>query len=58
MKIRYDVLDSLSNKAQKVYLFLITQKGKVKNFDAMAAILHLTDYELGTALLEIITKTK
>lgn len=52
-KINYPLLDSLSDNSQKVYLFLILQKGKNLNPDAVAAILHMTEKELYTALLEI-----
>ena len=52
-KINYPLLDSLSNKAQKVYLFLVLHNGKNLNPDAIAAILHLSQKELCDALLEI-----
>lgn len=58
MKIRYDVLDSLSDISQKVYLFLVLHKNKIQNHEALAAILHITEKELSESLLEIIAKTK
>ena len=53
--INYPVLDSLSDNGQRLYLFLLTQNGKKVNFEAYAAILHLTLQELGIAFVEVIT---
>lgn len=54
--LEYPLLDSLSDKAQKLYLFMLTQNGKQVDIDAWSAILHLTTKELCEAFVEFYAK--
>lgn len=52
----YPLFDSLSDNAQKLYLFMKTQDGHLIDVDAFASILHLTMKELCEAVLELWAK--
>lgn len=54
--LNYALLDSLSDNAQKLYLFMRTQDGKSVDVDAWAAILHLTMKELCECFVEFYAK--
>ena len=50
------LLDSLSNNAQKVYLFLCSAQGKHVSVKAMSNILHLPEKTIPDGLLELLIK--
>lgn len=54
--IDYPLLDSLSENAQRLYLFMLTQDGKLVDVDAYAAILHMTTKELCESVFELCAK--
>ena len=54
--LNYPLFDSLSDNAQKLYLFMKTQDGHLIDVDAFASILHLTMKELCEAVLELWAK--
>lgn len=54
--LNYALLDSLSDNAQKLYLFMRTQNRKSVDVDAWAAILHLTTKELCESVFELWAK--
>ena len=54
--IDYPLLDSLSESAQRLYLFMLTQDGKLVDVDAYAAILHMTTKELCESVFELCAK--
>ena len=52
----YPLLDSLSDNAQKLYLFMKTQDRHLIDVDAWASILHLTTKELCESVFELWAK--
>ena len=55
-EINYPMLDEMENSEQKVYLFMLLQKDKEINLNAIASILHLDSLEVRLCFMNILNK--